>query len=472
MGGGGSGKGSGNRGGGYSGKGKDVSSGGSRGKGKGKSSGGGEKPTDSPDFVVWRRGMRLDGSRLNVSYVVDDYVASGTFSRVFKVRRVTSDDSTADAESGGVRLIASASSDDAAEAAQKRRWNKGAGSSSSTSSSGAEGQLLAAKVMRKHDTYIQYTSDGQKEGEMLQKVEQVQLDAGREVLTMRCLDSFETRDDAGSEYWCLILEWLDASIFDLVKANGNRGLHLSMVRVMLEQLLQQLHVLQQQQITHTDIKHKNCCLVDGEHFMAPVGSGGRQTVILTQPLAKFIDYGNAVFESDKKVHPIHTKQFRAPEVLLNVAGGWGPPSDTWTVGVTAAFMISGQLIFNSHDPGELIRAQVAALGAFPETFLANARDNRVRKAAEDAARRASVPQLSEWLGLSNASQESAEARCTDLISRMLAPDPAMRISAEEALKHSFFKAAEPKIPARPDGVQVQQLSDISSRQGKGKASGK
>lgn len=30
--------------------------------------------------------------------------------------------------------------------------------------------------------------------------------------------------------------------------------------------------------------------------------------------------------------------------------GWGPASDTWTLGVTGCFLVSGQLIFNSHDP--------------------------------------------------------------------------------------------------------------------------
>merc|ERR1712154_346858 len=120
-------------------------------------------------------------------------------------------------------------------------------------------------------------------------------------------------------YWCLVLEWLGASLFEIVKANNNRGLHLSMVRVILEQLLEQLRVLQESNCTHTDIKHKNCCLASTEHFIAPTGPGGAPTLILTQPLAKFIDYGNAVFEGERKIHPIHTKQFRAPEVLLNVS---------------------------------------------------------------------------------------------------------------------------------------------------------
>jgi len=284
---------------------------------------------------------------------------------------------------------------------------------------------------------------------------------------MRCFDSFETKDEAGVEYWCLILEWLDASIYDLVRLNGNRGLHLSMVRVMLQQLFEQLAVLQQQEITHTDIKHTNCCLADVEHFMLLSSGGAKPSLILSRPLAKFIDYGNAVFEGDTKVHPIHTKQFRAPEILLNVAEGWGPPSDTWTVGVTAAFMVSGQLIFNSHDPGELIRGQVAALGAFPERFLASARDGRARKAAQDASRQAGSPQLSSWLGLAGAPEGSPESRCADLILRMLSPEPASRISAAEALAHPFLRAGEPRIPDRPEGVEVQSLSDVSAARWKG-----
>jgi len=263
---------------------------------------------------------------------------------------------------------------------------------------------------------------------------------------MRCLDSFETTDDAGAVYWCLILEWLDTSIFDLVKANGNQGLHLSNVRIILEQLFEQLRVLQQQQITHTDIKHKNCCLVQGEKVMLPTGPGGRRTMVLTNPKAKFIDYGNAVFEGDKKIDTIHTKQFRAPEVLLNVANGWGPPSDTWTVGVTAVFMVTGKLIFNSHDPGELLRLQVAALGPFPDSLLQSARNARARRDAESAARGSSGPQLSAWLGFGEAAKDSPEARCADLLRRALAPDPSMRISAVDALAHPFFTAGEPKVP--------------------------
>jgi len=429
---------------------------GGKSKVKGKDGGMGSKPTDDPNFVQWSEGMRFDGSERGVSYVVEAYVASGTFSRVFRVRELFLGDAGSKASGG------------------KRRWVSG-DSVALLDNSALGSRVLAAKVMRRNDSYIQYTSDAQKEGALLQTLEKAQLRTGKPVLTMRCFDSFKTKDNAGAEYWCLILEWLDASLFDVVRANGNRGLHLSMVRLLLEQLFQQMRVLQECACTHTDIKHKNCCLADTEHFK--YSGRVRDTLILSRPLAKFIDYGNAVFEGERKTHPIHTKQFRAPEVLLNVAQGWGPPSDTWTLGVTAAFLISGQLIFNSHDPGELVRAMVEALGPFPTGLLETAKDGRMRQVAEQAARRTHSPQLGAWVGLTGAGEATPEGRCLDLLRRMLAPDPLDRIEAGDALMHPFFVAGEPPVPERPEIAELMTLAGpnrdsavkrLGGKKGKGK----
>lgn len=391
-----------------------------KGKGGGK---GGQKPTDDPNFVRWSEGMRLQGSPSGASYRVEAYVASGSFSRVFRVKREAP-----------------------ATEASKRRWG---------TASTEDGHVLAAKVMRKEDAYIQYTSSGPKEGELLQRLEAAQRESG-EVLTMRCLDSFATKDDAGEDYWCLILEWLDASLFDVVRANGNRGLHLATVRTVLRQLLEQLQVLQSLSCTHTDIKHKNCCLVNTEHFLVPSDRG--KDMILTRPVAKFIDYGNAVFEGDHKPHPIHTKQFRCPEVLLNVREGWGPSSDTWTVGVTAAFLVSGQLIFNSHEPQELVRRMVEALGPFPQRLLDDAKDRRLCRVAEEAAK---SEDLAEWLGLAQAEKGSAESACLDLLREMLRPDPKDRITAAAALQHPFLREGGPGsqavLPAKPASAALRTL---------------
>jgi dual-specificity kinase/CDC-like kinase len=45
---------------------------------------------------------------------------------------------------------------------------------------------------------------------------------------------------------------------------------------------------------------------------------------------KVIDFGGATYDNEKKSTIVNTRQYRAPEVILNV--GWGCPSDIWSVG--------------------------------------------------------------------------------------------------------------------------------------------
>lgn len=374
--------------------------------------------------------MCLDGTeRSGVRYVVEAFAADGTFGRVLRVRE----------EGAGV-------AEGAGGGRGGRRW--GPGSGGSTASGGAP-TIRAAKVMRARDSYIQYTSDARKEGQVLQDLEARQREAGCEVLTMRCVDSFSTRDTTGVEYWCLILEWLDASLFDVVRANRNLGLPTLTVRDLLQQMLSQLRFLQGMECTHTDIKHKNCCLVSSAHRWAG------QSLVLKDPVVKLIDYGNAAFEHEAKTHPIHTKQFRAPEVLLNLRTAWGPPSDVWTLGVTAAFLVCGQLLFNSHDPPQLLRLMAEALGPFPPELLAEAKDAKARRAAETAAQafKGAIPQLSVWLGLASCPNGSPEALLADLVEKMLRPNPAERINAEAALQHPLFQASIPS-PEVPPGAEL------------------
>mmetsp|Transcript_44763 Transcript_44763/g.96558 ORF Transcript_44763/g.96558 Transcript_44763/m.96558 type:complete len:479 (-) Transcript_44763:24-1460(-) len=385
-----------------------------KGQGKGKNLGGkagdrGSKPTDDPDFVRLSVGSSLRGK--TGSYTIQEYIASGTFSRVYRVSKAP----------GG------------------RRWGAGA---KQEDTSAAE-TSFAAKVMRAEDHYIQYTSNAQKEGDLLKTLQRQQEEAGQPILTMQCFDSFPIEDDIGNPYICLALEWLQVSLFDVVRSTGNRGLHLSSVSTVLRQLLQQLAVLHANNCTHTDIKHKNCCVADSSHRFEK-SSDGVDRAVLLRPDAKLIDYGNATFEGEAKVHPIHTKQFRAPEVLINHKDGWGPASDIWTLGVTAAYLVSGRLLFDSHNAEQIAARMVDALGPFPTEFLAGAKDGRVRKQAEAAAKEGSTPSLKSFLGFGKGSTASQMANdeelCLDLLKRLLALSPTERISAAEALNHPFVFA--------------------------------
>ena len=63
------------------------------------------------------------------------------------------------------------------------------------------------------DSYIQYTSSGPREGDLLQRLEAQQRNDAAP-LTMRCLDSFATKDDAGKAGWGGCLEDHPRTVFN------------------------------------------------------------------------------------------------------------------------------------------------------------------------------------------------------------------------------------------------------------------
>ena len=56
-----------------------------------------------------------------------------------------------------------------------------------------------------------------------------------------------------------------------------------------------------------------------------------------------IDFGGATFENQHKSSIINTRQYRAPEVVLDC--GWDTASDMWSVGCILMEMYTGELLF-------------------------------------------------------------------------------------------------------------------------------
>lgn len=58
-----------------------------------------------------------------------------------------------------------------------------------------------------------------------------------------------------------------------------------------------------------------------------------------------IDFGGAVFEHEHKSRVINTRQYRGPEVILEV--GWNTKSDIWSAGCIAFELYTGELLFQT-----------------------------------------------------------------------------------------------------------------------------
>lgn len=68
-----------------------------------------------------------------------------------------------------------------------------------------------------------------------------------------------------------------------------------------------------------------------------------------------IDFGGATYDDDEhKSTIVNTRQYRAPEVILEV--GWSFPSDLWSAGCIISELYTGDLLFAT------VRASATASG--------------------------------------------------------------------------------------------------------------
>eukprot|EP00494_Astrolonche_serrata_P029400 UN29667 len=122
------------------------------------------------------------------------------------------------------------------------------------------------------------------------------------------------------------MEYLSSSLYDIIEMNKRTGLAIDHIQVIAKQLFNLLNVLAKHGITHTDIKHKNVCLVNSTcHIIENPKSEDLPLQMrkskkienldkyyhLQYPIVKLIDYGNATHSSAPHPVPIHTRQFRA-----------------------------------------------------------------------------------------------------------------------------------------------------------------
>eukprot|EP00668_Euglena_longa_P012733 GGOE01015210.1.p1 GENE.GGOE01015210.1~~GGOE01015210.1.p1 ORF type:complete len:432 (+),score=123.70 GGOE01015210.1:91-1386(+) len=374
------------------------SKGGGKGKGKGKGKGGrGLKPADEGNFYEPPPGTVLHGV-----YRVESMLGSGTFSRVIDVVDTT------------------------------------------------DGCHYACKVMAPLQHYLQYTSDGQKEGDLLARL--AEEDTSGEAGMLRFKEYFTTRDPSGATWYCLVMERMDCSLHDFLRKNGDMGLEIRTIQHIALRLLRSAAFLHERQLTHTDIKHKNAMLVsaahrvvtDPAHFPAQVrprhGAGKpRPFLQLVDSEVKIIDYGNVTHTEEPHAQPIHTKQFRCPEVLLECEQ-WDEKSDLWCIACVLHYLYTGALLFNTHDTNLHLALIEKVLGPFPEEMLHSSRRYRTVQG---------LP-VQRWLRGASMPQEVAECRSLEdtilpahksfasLLRGLFALVPALRLPASEALAHPFF----------------------------------
>ncbi|GAB5031960.1 cmgc clk protein kinase [Nannochloropsis oceanica] len=323
------------------------------------------------------------------------------------------------------------------------------------------GRKVALKVVR---NIKRYTESAQIEADILVDVNS----RGGRGMT-HCVQLF--RDFVFEEHCCLVFERLGVSLYDFLKAHNYRPYPLyPHVRDFARQLLESLEFLHGMQLIHTDLKPENILLCDN----AVVAKGGevareggteegrskkRVMEVPASTQVKVIDFGGATYDDDaRKSTTINTRQYRGPEVILEV--GWSYPSDLWSAGCIIAELYTGDVLFATHNNLEHLALIERCLGPFPREMLVKSpkgvadkffyltstdrKDGgwgRCRWREElDASSQRHVRRM-PWL--EEVFERDRDSGIIELVRGLVEIDPRERLTATQALALPFFRDTTP-----------------------------
>ncbi|KAK0235771.1 CMGC/CLK protein kinase [Armillaria gallica] len=251
---------------------------------------------------------------------------------------------------------------------------------------------------------------------------------------------------------CLVSELLGMCVYDFLKENDFAPFPRHHIQSFARQLLGSVAFLHDLKLVHTDLKPENILLVHNDFKMVHVPVPGKRNAppkakrILQSTDIRLIDFGSATFESEYHSTVVSTRHYRAPEIILGL--GWSYPCDAYSLGCILVEFFTGIALFQTHDNLEHLAMMEMVMGKMPERFS--------RQGARTKPEFFKEGSKLDWPKPKASRQSKKDVRATrplsevipqtdimnrqflNLVQRLLAFDPAQRITVREALNHPYF----------------------------------
>ncbi|KAJ9462788.1 Serine/threonine-protein kinase AFC2 [Diplonema papillatum] len=232
------------------------------------------------------------------------------------------------------------------------------------------GEGTFAKVIeawdRKRHVYVaiklvrgieKYTRDAKFEIQILHKIKED--DRGDFYPTIKYRTYFYAQTRA-STHMCIVFPKLGFCLLDYLTRCGNFGVkEVAHIAWQLGAALNYLHA--HLRLIHTDLKPENILLEDPVETIDKMGN--RRFDLPTNGKIRVIDFGGTTDSRHGRTTVVSTRHYRAPEVILGC--GWMWAADIWSVGCILVELLTGHLLYNTHDNKEHLCLMEKTLGKTP-----------------------------------------------------------------------------------------------------------
>merc|ERR1719506_2647924 len=296
-------------------------------------------------------------------------------------------------------------------------------------------EWAAIKIIKSKKPFLQQAKT---EIELLQFLNEK--DLSDTACIVRLLEHFMFRG-----HQCLVFEMLSYNLYDLLRHTTFKGVSLNLIRKFGKQILKALCFLALRDVSviHCDLKPEN--------------------ILLRHPkrsAIKLIDFGSSCRDGQTVYSYIQSRFYRSPEVLLGCP--YSTPIDMWSLGCILVEMHTGEPIFSGQDEADQIVKIYELLGPPPMHMIQQGtkglkhfrrQEQGMGYTLREPPRSLKQRSLNDVLGVETGGPDGRRLnepghsvtdylKLKDLIMRMLAYDPAERITPFQAISHSFFGQIE------------------------------
>ncbi|GAA5870992.1 hypothetical protein JCM3774_003497 [Rhodotorula dairenensis] len=197
--------------------------------------------------------------------------------------------------------------------------------------------------------------------------------------------------------------------------------------ILYQMLLGLRHLHDDVNIAHRDIKLENVVLACAGPF----------------PKVQLTDFGQARIANEDFRSLQGTLQYMAPEQLMATtrhAGYGGKPADVWSTGIVFAYLLTGGHPF---EPWDCSSSQAPPTSSETLSLLGETASAEIEHSPQDGPICQAV--VRGTLSLPNLRFGKEDSQVRDVMSRLLAHDPAQRFTAAAALRSAWMLSSEKEL---------------------------